>query len=82
MNILYQYYNEVVLAFRDYYVDFVDGKIVIEVPASTKPFDIVCGKIADQLSAIAGQLEPRDRDIEFVIKRDEELKEFVLAKEE
>ena len=81
MNILYQYYNEIVLTFADYIVDFVDQKIVIEIPADNKSFESVCQKIEVQLNRIAGTLDQRDRVICVKIERGGEIKEILLDKE-
>lgn len=78
MNITFQYYNEIVLAFGDYEVDYRDGLIVIDVPISNKPFDIVCSKIEEQLKRIAETLEPRDREVTVSIERAKEAKIVVL----
>ena len=81
MNILYQYYNEIVLTFADYLVDFVDQKIVIEIPADNRSFESVCQKIEVQLNRIAGTLDQRDRVISIMVERGSEVKEILLDKE-
>jgi len=78
MDILYQYYNEIVLAFADYYVDFRDKIIVIEIPDDNKSFDTVCQKIISQLNRIEETLDRRDKDITILIERSNYAKEFVL----
>ncbi len=82
MNITYQYYNEIVLLFRDYEIDYRNGEIVVEVPVDSKPFDKVCGKIEEQLNRIAGTLEPRDRPITVKVLRGQETEEIILPAEE
>ena len=79
MNITFQYYNEIVLSFADYEVDYRDGVIVIDVPVSNKPFDIVSSKIEEQLTRIAGTLEPRDREVTIRVERKNETKDIVLG---
>ncbi len=82
MNILYQYYNEIVLAFNDYEVDLQNQIILILVPHSEKPFDSVCQKINIQLLRIAETLDSRDGEIVVRVERSNESKELVLEKEE
>lgn len=81
MDILYQYYNEIVLTFGDYLVDFQDQVIVIEVPDDNKPFDLVCDKIKTQLSRIAETLDPRDKDITVRVERTGFVKDLVLERD-
>ena len=82
MNITYQYYNEIVLAFADYEIDYNNGVIIIEVPDSKKPFESVCSKIKEQINRIAETLEPRDREIIVKVVRVDESAEINLDKEE
>lgn len=82
MDIIYQYYNEVVLFFADYDVDFRDGIIVIPVPDDNKPFDSVCEKIITQLHRIAETLDIRDKDVVVKIERTNASKEVVLEKQD
>jgi hypothetical protein len=82
MDIFYQYYNEIVLAFGDYEVDLQNGIIVILVPDDRKSFDVVCQKINVQLSRIAETLELRDKPIIVRVERSGEAKELVLEKQE
>lgn len=81
MDIVYQYYNEVVLFFADYDVDFREGVIIIPIPDDTKSFESVCEKIIVQLHRIAETLEPRDKEITFRIERTNASKEIVLEKQ-
>jgi len=82
MNIVFQYYNEIVLAFADYEIDYRDGIIIIEVPENNKPFDIVCSKINEQLDRIASTLEPRDREVVVQVKRPNNSLDIILTREE
>jgi hypothetical protein len=82
MDIFYQYYNEIVLAFGDYEVDLQNGIIVILVPDDRKSFDVVCQKINVQLSRIAETLELRNKPIIVRVERSGEAKELVLEKQE
>lgn len=82
MDIFYQYYNEIVLAFGDYEVDLQNGIIVILVPDDRKSFDIVCQKINIQLHRIAETLELRDKPIIVRVERSGEAKELLLEKQE
>ncbi|HEY0895209.1 MAG TPA: hypothetical protein VGE15_01525, partial [Sphingobacteriaceae bacterium] len=75
MDIRYQYYNEIVLTFKDYETDFRSGVIVIYVPDDSKPFDIVCQKIMAQLDRIASTLDPRDKEIVIEVRRTSEMAE-------
>lgn len=81
MDIVYQYYNEVVLFFADYDVDFREGVIIITIPDDTKSFDSVCEKIIVQLHRIAETLEPRNKEIAFRIERTNASREIVLEKQ-
>lgn len=81
MDIRYQYYNEIVLTFKDYETDFRSGVIVIYVPDDSKPFDIVCQKIMAQLDRIASTLDPRDKEIVIEVRRTSEMAEFRLKNE-
>jgi len=81
MDIVYQYYNEIVLAFKDYDVDYKEGVITIEVPDSTKPFNSICEKIEAQLQRIAETLEPREKDVVVRVRRVAETKDIVMEKE-
>jgi cell division protein ZapA (FtsZ GTPase activity inhibitor) len=82
MDIVYQYYNEIVLAFSSYEIEFSDGIIIIPVPLDNKPFDLVCNKIHTQLLRIADTLDAREKDILIQVKRADEIREIVLAKHE
>ncbi|WP_207426223.1 hypothetical protein [Pedobacter sp. SYSU D00535] len=81
MDIRYQYYNEVVLAFGDYETDFNEGVIIIYVPDDAKPFDVVVGKIEGQLQRIAQALDVRDKDVLIKVQRTNESREILLASE-
>ena len=81
MNILYQYYNEIVLNFSDYETDLQDGIIFIFVPEDKKPFDIVCQKINTQLQRIADTLDLRDKDIVIRIVRGAQFSELKFEKQ-
>ncbi len=80
MDIKYQYYNEIVLTFKDYETDFRSGVIVIYVPDDSKPFDIVCQKIMNQIDRIAATLDPRDQEIVIEIQKTGRVAEFRLEK--
>ena len=82
MDIVYQYYNEIVLAFGSYEVEFRGGIIIIPVPLDNKPFDLVCKKIQTQLLRIADTLDVREKDVLIQVKRADEIWEIVLAKHE
>lgn len=82
MDILYQYYNEIVLGFADYEVDLRNGTILILVPENNKPFDTVCEKILQQINRIAGTLEPRDKVLQVRIERGLESRELVFDQED
>ena len=82
MDIIYQYYNEIVLAFGDYEVDLQNGVIVILVPDDRKSFDTVCEKINVQLHRIHETLELRGKPIIVRVERSGEAKELVLEKQE
>lgn len=82
MNIFYQYYNEIVLAFNDYEVDLQQGMIVILVPDDNKRFEVVCQKIYSHLLRIAETLDLRDKDIVVRVERTGESKELILEKQE
>jgi hypothetical protein len=82
MNITYQYYNEIVLGFGDYEVDYEDGVIIIEVPENSKSFEVTCSKINEHLLRISETLEPRDQAINVRVVRGEESFEIILDKEE
>ena len=81
MNILYQYYNEIVLNFSDYETDLQGGVIFIFVPEDKKPFDIICQKINTQLERIATSLDLRDKDVVIRVVRGGQSKEFKLDKQ-
>jgi len=81
MDIIYQYYNETVLFFADYDVDFRDGIIIIPVPDDKKPFDSVCEKIEVQLQRIAETLDTRNKDVIIKVERANASKEIVLEKQ-
>ena len=81
MDIIFQYYNEIVLAFKDYDVDYKSGEIIIEIPDSQKPFDTVCEKVNALLLRIADTLEPRDKSVIVRLVRGAEQKELLLEKE-
>ena len=81
MNILYQYYNEIVLNFSDYETDLQEGVIVIFVPEDKKPFDIVCQKINTQLERIAASLDLRDKNVVIRVVRGGQSKDFKLDKQ-
>ncbi len=82
MDIVYQYYNEIVLAFSSYEIEFSNGIIVIPIPLDNKPFELVCKKIHGQLLRIAETLDIREKDVIINIKRGEEVQEIVLEKNE
>lgn len=81
MDIIYQYYNEIVLFFKDYDIDFKDGIIIINVPTSDKPFDNVCEKIYAQLLKLSQTLDARDKEILIKVERNKLHKEFLFDKE-
>lgn len=81
MDILYQYYNEIVLAFNDYDVDLLNPTIIIHVPDDNKPFASVCEKINTQLLRIAETLDLRDKEIIVRVERTGETKDLVLEKQ-
>lgn len=78
MDIIHQYYNEIVLAFSNYDTDFNDGTIVIFAPDDAKPFDTVCAKIEQQIQRIGEMLELRDKEVVIRIQRTGESKEVRL----
>jgi hypothetical protein len=80
MDIIHQYYNEIVLAFNNYDTDFEDGVIVIYVPDDNKPFDIISDKIDLQIQRIAETLDLRDKEVVIRIQRTDESKEIRLEK--
>lgn len=80
MDIIYQYYNEIVLTFRDYETDFREGLIIIYVPDDSKPFDTVCQKIEKQIERIAETLDPRDKDVVVEVRRSKEHRELRFLK--
>lgn len=82
MDIIYQYYNEIVLAFTSYEIEFNNGIIVIPVPDDNKQFDLVCQKIHGQLLRIADTLDIRDKEVHIQVKRADQVKEIVLEKQE
>ena len=81
MNILYQYYNEIVLAFNDFEVELREGVIVIPIPQSNKPFENVCEKVNTQLLRVADSLEARDREISVRVIRGTEVRDIILEKQ-
>lgn len=81
MNILYQYYNEIVLAFNDYEVDLQEGIVLIFVPDDNKPFEVVCQKIDVQLHRISETLDPRDKEITIRVERSNQAKDIILQKQ-
>lgn len=81
MNIAYQYYNEIVLAFNNYETDFEEGVIIIYVPDDEKPFDLVCDKISAQIKKIAEILDERDQPIVIQIRGTNEKRDIFLEKE-
>ena len=81
MDIVYQYYNEIVLAFADYEVDFREGIITIQVPDDRKPFEVVCEKISSQINRIADTLEARDKEVRIRVNRTGEVKDFTFESE-
>lgn len=82
MDIVYQYYNEIVLTFNSYQVEFNNGIIVIPVPNDTKPFDLVCQKIQAQLLRIAETLDIREKDVHVQVRRADEIRDILLEKQE
>lgn len=78
MDIIYQYYNEIVLTFRDYDTDFQNGVIIIYVPDDSKPFDVVFDKINQQIQRIAETLDTRDKDVLIRVQREGESREIRL----
>lgn len=82
MDIFYQYYNEIVLAFNDYEIDLQSGVIVILVPDDNKRFEVVCQKIYEHLLRIANTLDLRDKEIVVRVERSGEMKELLLEKQE
>ncbi|WP_207423955.1 hypothetical protein [Desertivirga brevis] len=81
MNITYQYYNEIVLGFGDYEVDYREGVIIIEVPESNKSFEVICSKVNEHLIRISQTLEPRDQSITVRVVSGEDTFEINLDKE-
>jgi len=82
MDIIYQYYNEIVLTFQDYETDFNQGVITIWVPDDAKPFEVVCQKIEAQIERIATNLETRDKAVVVEVRRSNEHQELRFEKEE
>ena len=82
MDIIHQYYNEIVLAFNNYDTDFRNSVIIIYVPEDGKPFDVVCAKINQQIQRIAEMLDVRDKEVIIRIQRTNESKEIRLEKNE
>lgn len=80
MDIIHQYYNEIVLAFNNYDTNFQDGVIVIYVPDDGKPFDVVSDKINLQIQRIGEMLDLRDKEVVIRIQRTNESKEIQLEK--
>ena len=78
MNIVHQYYNEIVLAFNSYDTDLRDGMIVIYVANDGKPFDTVCNKIHLQIQKIEEMLEERSREVVIRVQRSDQFKEIRL----
>lgn len=76
MDIIYQYYNEIVLTFRDYDTDIRSGVIIIHVPDDSKPFDVVCAKIDQQIRQIAANLESRDKEVVVRVQRSAQMREI------
>ena len=81
MDIIFQYYNEVVLGFNDYEVEFIDQVIIVHTPEGKKPFDIVCKKIYNQLIKIADTLDTRDKDVKIQIRSAEQVFDILLEKQ-
>ncbi|WP_256012800.1 hypothetical protein [Desertivirga xinjiangensis] len=81
MDIVYQYYNEIVLTFADYDVDFQDGVIVIQVPDDKKPFDSVFSKIEAQILRIADTLDLRDKEVVVRVEKSSQTKQLVLKQQ-
>ncbi|HEY0897734.1 MAG TPA: hypothetical protein VGD90_00310 [Sphingobacteriaceae bacterium] len=82
MDIIYQYYNEIVLTFKDYETDYQQGIIIIWVPDDAKPFDVVCQKIQVQIERIATTLDPRDKTVVVEVRRSKERQKLRFEKEE
>ena len=80
MNIVYQFYNEISLAFSNYDTDFNQGLIIIYVPDDNKPFKPVCEKLEAQIRKIAETLDERDIEVVVEIRRTVESKQIVLEK--
>lgn len=78
MDIIYQYYNEIVLTFRAYDTDFQNGVIIIHVPDDSKPFDVVFDKINQQIQRIAETLDTRDKEVLIRVQREGESREIRL----
>lgn len=81
MDIIYQYYNEIVLTFQDYETDFHQGVITIWVPDDAKPFEVVCQKIQAQIERIANTLDPRDKTVVVAVRRSQQSRELRFEKE-
>lgn len=79
MDIIYQYYNEIVLSFRDYDTDFQDGVIIIHVPDGSKSFDSVVEKINQQVHRIAETLDARDKEVIIRVQRSGQSREISLG---
>jgi hypothetical protein len=81
MDIIFQYYNEVVLSFNDYEVEYIDKVIIVHTPAGKKPFDIVCKKIFNQLTKIADTLDTRDKDVKIQVRCADQVFDILLEKQ-
>lgn len=82
MDIVYQYYNEIVLAFTGYEIEFDNGVIIIPIPDDHKPFESACQKIHAQILRIADTLDVREKEVQIQVKRAEQIKTIILEKQE
>jgi|GEM_PF-1091543 len=78
MDIIHQYYNEIVLAFNNYDTDFEDGIIVIYIPDDSKALDPAFEKISALIAKIAESLEPRDKVITIRVKKNTQSRDIIL----
>lgn len=78
MDIIHQYYNEIVLAFNNYDTDFEDGIIVIYIPDDSKALDPAFEKISALIAKIAESLEPRDKVITVRVKKNTQSRDIIL----
>jgi hypothetical protein len=80
MDIIHQYYNEIVLVLSNYDTDFQGNIVIIHVPDDGKPFDVVYKKIHQQIQKIEQMLDSRDKEVVIRIQRTNESKDILLEK--